>query len=189
MDPSREPFARVGALITDMGTAGFDFEAFMASRYAPLLRAARLLVLDNGVAEDLLQSALIKTYTHWSSLHTPAAAETYTHTTMTRLAIRGRRRKWARERPTHPLPERAGPDESARSDAAVVVRRALGQLAIDQRAVLVLRYYVQLTEAETAEALGCAIGTVKSRANRALAALRDSGLVSLSPDGMEVPRD
>ena len=184
-----EPFAVPGALITDVATADFEFEAFMASRYAPLLRAARLLVLNNGVAEDLLQSALIKTYTHWSSLRTPAAAETYTHTIMTRLALRGRRRKWVAERATHPLPERPAPDESARSDAAVMVRRALFQLAVDQRAVLVLRYYVQLTEVETADALGCAVGTVKSRANRALASLRDSGLVSLSPDVLEVPRD
>lgn len=161
----------------------------MASRYGPLLRAARLLVLDNGLAEDLLQSALIKTYTHWSSLRTPAAAETYTHTVMTRLALRNRRRRWIGERPTHPLPERAGPDEYARSDDVIAVRRALASLAPDQRAVLVLRYYAQLGEAETAAALGCAVGTVKSRANRALAVLRDSGLVSLSPDVLEAPHD
>jgi RNA polymerase sigma-70 factor (sigma-E family) len=161
-----------------VGSGDSQFEAFVASRYGALVRAARLVAPDPSQAEDLVQSALIRTFTRWSSLRDPAAAQAYTHTTMVRLALRGQRRRWRGERPTAVLPEQvAGPDDYAMHDNADVVRRALATIPIEQRAVLVLRYYVQLTEVETAEALKCKVGTVKSRANRALAALREGGLL------------
>jgi RNA polymerase sigma-70 factor (sigma-E family) len=184
-----EPIGILGALITNVGTADADFESFMASRYGPMLRAARLLVLDQSQAEDLLQSALIRTYTHWSSLATPSAGEAYTHTTMARLALRGRRRKWTSERPTDPIPERPAPDVYRQRDDVDAVRRALASLPIEQRAVLVLRYYVQFSEPETAAALNCALGTVKSRASRALEALRSGGLLEISPQALEATND
>jgi RNA polymerase sigma-70 factor (sigma-E family) len=160
-----------------VGAADIQFEAFVASRYGALVRAARLVAPDPSQAEDLVQSALIRTYTRWSSLRDPVAAQSYTHTTLVRLALRGKRRRWWGERPTANLPERAATDEYAASDDADELRRALATIPAEQRAVLMLRYYLQLSEAETAAALKCKVGTVKSRANRALAALRDSGLI------------
>lgn len=160
-----------------VGAADSQFEAFVASRYGSLVRAARLVAPDPSQAEDLVQSALIRTYTKWSSLRDPVAAQAYTHTTLVRLALRGRRRRWRGERPTEIVPERASPDEYAITDDADVLRRALATIPAEQRAVLVLRYYLQFSEAETAATLKCKVGTVKSRANRALAGLRNSGLL------------
>jgi RNA polymerase sigma-70 factor (sigma-E family) len=154
------------------------FETFVATRYNHMLRAARMVALDATQAEDLLQAALIRTFTKWSSLHSPLAAESYTQTTLVRLAMRAGRRRWRGERPTAQLPEVVAPDEFAMRDDTDAVRRALATLPLEQRAVLVLRYYVQLSEAEIAWALRCPPGTVKSRAHQAIAALRASGLLS-----------
>jgi RNA polymerase sigma-70 factor (sigma-E family) len=173
-----------------VGTADREFEAFVATRYASLVRAGRLVASDPSQAEDLVQAALIRTFTHWPSLRSPAAAESYTHTTLVRLAIRGGRRRWRAERATERLPEpNAAPDEYAAHDDTDAVRRALATLPADQRAVLVLRFYVQLSEAETAAALKCPVGTVKSRASRALATLRDSGLLEASTSILEATDD
>lgn len=161
----------------------------MAARYGPLLRAARLLALDRSLAEDLVQAALARTFAHWRSLRDPAAAEAYTHTTMVRLAIRDRKRKWTGERPTGQLPEPPAADEYAARDTALSVRTALATLPIELRAVLVLRYYVELSEAEVAHVMNCPVGTVKSRANRALSALRDSGLLTASAEALEATNE
>jgi RNA polymerase sigma-70 factor (sigma-E family) len=168
-----------------VGDAAGEFEAFVSARYPSLVRAASLVALDRSVAEDLVQAALIRTYLHWPLLRTPAAAESYTQTTFVRLALRSRRRRWLGERPTSPLPERPAADQFAASDDADMVRRALAQLLPEQRAVLVLRYYLQWSEAEIASALDCSPGTVKSRASRALAALRDGGLLTASVPNLE----
>lgn len=154
-----------------------DFDAFVSARYHRLVRAARLIGPDPGQAEDLVQSALIRTLTHWSSLRDPAAAWSYTHTTLVRLAQRSARRRWWGEQAVAHLPEDAARDELADRDDGDAVRRALARLPIDQRVVLVLRYFLDLSEAETAATLGYAVGTVKSRANRGIAALRADGLL------------
>jgi RNA polymerase sigma-70 factor (sigma-E family) len=172
-----------------VGQPDAEFEVFMAARYGPLLRAARLLALDRALAEDLVQTALARTFAHWSSLREPAAAEAYTHTTMVRLAIRDRKRRWIGERPTERLPELPASDEYAARDIALSVGAALATLPIELRAVLVLRYYVQLTEAEVADVLNCPVGTVKSRANRALAVLRESGLLNASAEALEASNE
>jgi RNA polymerase sigma-70 factor (sigma-E family) len=172
-----------------MGGDHSEFEAFVATRYTPLVRAARLVADDPSQAEDLVQTALIRTFTHWSSLHSPVAAEAYTHTTLVRLALRAGRRRWRGERPSETLPEPSARDEYADRDDADAVRRALTRLPADQRAVLVLRYYAQLSEAEIAAALKCPVGTVKSRANRALAALRESGLLDPATSILEATDD
>jgi RNA polymerase sigma-70 factor (sigma-E family) len=165
-----------------------DFESFVATRYNHMLRAARLVAIDSSHAEDLLQAALIRTFTKWSSLRSPLAAESYTQTTLVRLAMRAGRRRWRGERPTAELPEVPAPDEFAASDDSDAVRRALAMLPIEQRGVLVLRYYVQLSEAEIAWALRCPVGTVKSRAHQAIAALRASGVLS-TYDNLTEARD
>jgi RNA polymerase sigma-70 factor, ECF subfamily len=172
-----------------VGAGDTQFEAFVASRYGALVRAARLVANDPSQAEDLVQSALIRTYTRWSSLRDPVAAHAYTHTTLVRLALRGHRRRWRGERPTANLPEQPTADAYAASDDADALRRLLATIPADQRAVLVLRYYVQLSEAETAAALKCKVGTVKSRANRALATLRASGLVDSGAGAPEAAND
>jgi RNA polymerase sigma-70 factor (sigma-E family) len=149
-----------------------DFDVFVESHYPRLVRAARLLGPDPVQAEDLAQVALIRTLVHWDSMRSPAAAWSYTHTTLVHLARRSGRRRWWGERATATLPERPVPDQFEAHDDADAVRRALARLPFDQRAVLVFRYYLDLTESETAAVLGIPVGTVKSRGKRAVEALR-----------------
>ena len=96
---------------------------------------------------------------------------------MTRTAVGWRARRWTGELPTDPLPERAN-EKVEDVELVVAVQRALMSLPPDQRAVVVLRYFDDCTEAEIAEILRCSPGTVKSRASRALTALRESGLLA-----------
>jgi RNA polymerase sigma-70 factor (sigma-E family) len=158
------------------------FGEFVSARYTSLLRAAYLLTGDRGHAEDLVQSALVRTYLGWRRLREPANAEAYTRATMIRLATRWRRRRWSGEVPTGELPEPAGRDHTAAVDDADLVRRALLGLPWAQRTVLVLRYFADQTEAEIAATLGVSVGTVKSRASRGLAALRAAGVHAVPND-------
>lgn len=149
------------------------FAEFVALRSPALQRAAYLMVGDVGLAQDLVQEALTKTYVAWPRLRDPANAEAYTRKAITTTAITWfRKRSWNGERATGAVPERA----TAGHAEAIVVRRtlmeALGQLPPRQRAVIVLRFYEDLTEHQTAAALGCAVGTVKSQTSAALVKLR-----------------
>lgn len=157
------------------------FEALVAERTSALVRTAYLLTGDWQLAEDLVQTSLAKTYLRWHRLREPGAAEAYTRTVLARTCTRAWRRRWRGEVPTRSLPDGALRDGAADADDRVVVARALAALPPNQRAVLVLRFFEDLSEAETARVLGCAVGTVKSRTARALAALRDSGLVDAPP--------
>lgn len=157
-----------------------EFEDFVSARFAALVRTAFLFVGDRGYAEDLAQAALLRTYSHWRRLRNPDAADAYTRKTMARLAGRWSRRRWHGE-----VPSGAGGDHDAidpvRIRAGVLdLYAALGRLPWPQRAVLVLRYFEGLSESETAAALRCSLGTVKSRASRALAALRTTLGVDLA---------
>lgn len=148
------------------------FRELVAARYTALVRLGTLLTGDPGHGEDLVQAALVKTFQAWRRL-SPEGAEAYTRTVMARAAWKGRRRRWHGELPTGDLPEtpvEAPYDDVLRADA---VRRLLSTLPDQQRVVLVLRYWAGLTEAEIAHELDCSPGTVKSRASRALAALRE----------------
>jgi RNA polymerase sigma-70 factor (sigma-E family) len=137
------------------------FERFVLSAYPALMHRAFLLVGDHGQAEDLVQSALTTAYTRWRRVREPHA---YLRTVMTRSAIGWRRRRWRGEHPTDPLPDRPDPgDAPADVDTADAVRRALMGLPAAQRAVMVLRYFEDCSEAEIAGILGCSAGTVKSR--------------------------
>ncbi|WP_418058666.1 SigE family RNA polymerase sigma factor [Pimelobacter simplex] len=151
------------------------FAEFVAARSASLHRAAYLMVGDVGLAQDLVQEALTKTYVAWPRLRQTAAAEAYTRKAITTTAITWfRKRSWS-VRATDTLPERPETIDAGHADALVVrhsLLAALAQLAPRQRAVIVLRYYEDLTERQTAEALGCAVGTVKSQASAGLARLR-----------------
>jgi RNA polymerase sigma-70 factor (sigma-E family) len=159
-----------------------DFRDFVAARSAALQRTAYLLVGDWGLAEDLVQTALIKTYLAWRRLD-GAAIEPYARTVLVHTASRRWRRRWRGERPAAVLPERAVVDGV---DAWVERDRVWGLilgLPARQRAVLVLHFYEDLTEAQTARLLGVSVGTVKSHTARALSTLRQrlSGSISTDP--------
>ena len=151
------------------------FDGFVSARYGALVRTAELLTGDRGHAEDLVQTALMKCYSAVSRGAQPHDMEPYVRSAMLRQALRWRMRRWHGERPAESVPDRP----AAQSDAelATVVRAALMRLPAQQRAVLVLRYFEDHTEAETARLLACSVGTVKSRASRGLAALRACGLL------------
>ena len=148
------------------------FRALVVSRGDALARTAYLLTGDWSRGEDLVQSALAITWSHWRTLRAPEAAEAYTRRCMARLASAWWRRKWRAEVPTETLPERIGPSPYDAVDVADSVTRALATLTPRQRAMVVMRYFDDLSEAETAAAFGCAVGTVKSTTSAALARLR-----------------
>lgn len=167
------------------------FTAFMAARYGSLMRTAVLLTGGGGArAEDLAQEALLRTYRAWHRIGREEAAEAYTRTTMVRLLIKDRRRRWHAEVPTEHLPETARSGHEEQVTTGVAVRALLRTVPAAQRAVLVLRFYHQLTEREIADVLNCSPGTVKSRASRGLATLRDAPFLgALLTDGERGPAD
>ena len=145
------------------------FESFVAARRQALLRTAYLLTGPHQDAEDLVQVALVKAVPHWKKI--AESPEPYVRKILAREAIsRWRGRRW-REVSSEHLPEvEAAADDATGREA---MRVALMQLAPRQRAVVVLRYYEDLTERQTAETLGISVGTVKSQARDALARLRE----------------
>jgi RNA polymerase sigma-70 factor (sigma-E family) len=147
-----------------------DFEAFVAARYVALLRTAYLLTGHHQDAEDLLQQTLVKAVGAWRRIE--GDPEPYVRTILVRQNVsRWRHRRW-RELSADVLPE--GQVVAEGVEDRLALHRALGVLAPRQRAVIVLRYYEDLTEAETARALGVAVGTVKSQARDALRRLREA---------------
>jgi len=150
-----------------------EFRRFVAGRSPALLRTAYLLVGgDWALAEDLLQAALVKTYLAWGRIEDRGAVERYVRRTMATTATSWWRRRWTGEQPTAELPERTGRDEYAPVLDRQSLWAALRRLPRRQRAVIVLRFFEDLSEAETAAMLGTTVGTVKSQTWRALARLR-----------------
>lgn len=149
-----------------------EFDAWLVTAAPALHRTAYLLVGDWALAQDLVQHACAQTWPRFGLLGSPDA---YARTVMVRTATSWWRRRWRGELPTEVLPERLE-DDWADVDRRHVLGRALAGLPPKQRAVLVLRFYDDLSEAAAAEALGWPIGTVKSTTARALAALRVHGL-------------
>jgi RNA polymerase sigma-70 factor (sigma-E family) len=154
------------------------FAAYVAGRRRALLRAAWLLTGDWHLAEDLVQTSLAKTYLAWQRMDSPDA---YVRRVMVTTYVTWWRRRWHGEQPTADLPETAmppGADYGVRQQVYAVLR----ELPRRQRAVVVLRYFEDLTETETAAALGCSVGTVKSQNARAMARLRaHAALADLAP--------
>ncbi|GAA1761668.1 SigE family RNA polymerase sigma factor [Nocardioides hankookensis] len=155
-----------------------DFEEFVAARSAALWRSAYLLTGDVHKAEDLLQIALVKAWRRWDTISRRDARESYVRAALTTTYTDWWRRRWNGEVPTASLPDNAamGRGETAGVDVRRDVLAALARLPRGQRAVVVLRYFDDLTEQQTADALGVRIGTVKSQTSRALATLRTSPL-------------
>lgn len=151
-------------------SADAAFTAFVHDAWRPLYRTAYLLLGEHGAAEDLTQAALAKTYAGWSRIRERDAAYGYARTTLLNEARSlFRRPSWGRERPVAALPEKSA--ETDPSDRPAVLD-ALRGLPPRQRAVVVLRFYEDLSVAETAAALDCSTGTVKSQTSEALAKLR-----------------
>jgi RNA polymerase sigma-70 factor (sigma-E family) len=150
--------------------AAAEFDDFVRARHGALLRFAYLLTGDSHLAADLVQDALESTGVRWRSVHRQDEPEGYVRRSILNAYLNHRRRR-RRERLVADLPEFAGPSAVARDET---LWRLLAELPPQQRAVLVLRFYEDLTEAEVARVLDCAIGTVKSNSSRALAKLRDA---------------
>lgn len=167
--------ARGAPADTVASEAAAEFERFVRSRTASLLRTAYLLTGDQHLAEDLVQSALARTHRSWQSLHRTENAEAYVRRVMYHLQVSWWRRRRVAESYPDELPEPRqrgrGEDETVIA-TRLAVRAALAALTPKQRAVLVLRFFEDCTEAQTAEVLGVAVGTVKSQTARALTRLR-----------------
>lgn len=158
-----------------------DFSAYASARWGTLVRSAVFLGCSLEEAHDLAQTTLLRCYTAWGRVQRADNRDAYVYRMLLNSHRDSRRRRWWGERPTETLPERGGADPTDAVAVTDAVDRALGDLSKVNREVVVLRYYAHLTEQQTAEVLGIAPGTVKSRLSRALAQLAtNSHLTDLS---------
>ena len=153
--------------------ADVDFDGFVSARWVRLYRLAYLLTTDEAAAEDLLQTAMEKTFARWPQVARMDSPEAYVRTLMVNAVISdsrrpARRREWLRA----VLPERPLPPEDGRVVDHLLLWPLVCALPERQRAVVVLRYYEDLGEREAADVLGCSVGTVKSQTHDAIRALR-----------------
>jgi RNA polymerase sigma-70 factor (sigma-E family) len=183
------PAAAASRSLIDKETPPMDdrddaaFAAFVGGRSGALQRTAYLLTGDHGRAEDLLQTTLLKIYLAWPRIDDLGAVEEYTRRTMVRTQVSFWRRAARREVVLADVPDRpamasnwsAGQgygSATSRIEDRDELWRALSTLGPRQRAVVVLRFYEDLTEAEIARVLGCSVGTVKSQLSRGLSRLQ-----------------
>ena len=148
------------------------FREFAVARSTSLMRLAVLLTGDHQLAEDLLQTTLTKVYVSWGRIRDPAAANGYARRVMATTYTSWWRRKSFGERPADPGHEPMSGDPAEQVAAHDELRRLLAALPRVQRAVLVLRFFEDLSVAETAKLLELNEGTVKSHTSRALARIR-----------------
>jgi RNA polymerase sigma-70 factor (sigma-E family) len=152
-----------------------DYAQFVRTRTHALLRSAFLLTGDQHLAEDLVQEALARTHRAWHRLERPENAEAYARKVMYHAQVSFWRRPKVAEVLPGELEPAAGPAADDPAEAAVqrlILRRALLGLSAKQRAVIVLRYFEDHTEAEAAQLLGVSVSTVKTQTGRALDRLR-----------------
>jgi RNA polymerase sigma-70 factor (sigma-E family) len=150
------------------------FALFAQTRESALQRTAWLLTGDWGLAEDLVQTALVRSWPRWELIRRRDEPEIYVRRVMLNTWATWRRRRWRSEQATGSVPESAAPGDVAMEVAVrIAVRTALESLTERQRAVVVLRVFDDLSEAQVAQVLGCAVGTVKSTMSQAMARLRD----------------
>lgn len=162
-----------------------EFCDFVLFRSAALFRVAYLIVGEYQLAQDLVQESLEKTYVAWPRLREVANAEAYTRRVIATTATSWSRRRSFHERPVEYLPEPVGEDPAAGVVVHDALWAALLALPPRQRAAIVLRHYVDLSEAETADAMGCSVGAVKSSASTGLRKLR----ARIGPDLVLLPLD
>jgi RNA polymerase sigma-70 factor (sigma-E family) len=159
-----------------------EFREFMHGRWPAMVRLAYGLTGDMGYAEDVAQAAFARAYASWGRVRRAGDPDAYVR----RIVINENRRRFRKRRVAEDLsgepPEPRGPDATGPGSAPGPEERsavldALRVLGPRQRAVVVLRYWLDMSEAETAAALNCSTGTVKSQASRALATLRKTAIV------------
>ena len=148
------------------------FEEYVRTRGTRLVRTAYLFTGDLHIAEDVVQNALASVIASWRRLRDVSNLDAYVYRSIVNAGHRWRRRRWNGEIPVPQLPEPASEDGRDRVEDRTDVIAALRRLPPRQRAVLVLRYFADLTEHEAAAILGCSVGTVKSQSSRGLAVLR-----------------
>jgi len=154
-----------------MGRELDGFRDYASSRRTELRRTAYLLCGDWYLADDLVQDALAKLYVHWPRVSARGDVDAYVRRMLVNGFLAGRRRAWRRELVTAQLPDVPAPD-SADHPTRDLLLRALADLQPSQRTIVVLRYWDDLSVEQTAAALGCSTGNVKSQASRGLAHLR-----------------
>jgi RNA polymerase sigma-70 factor (sigma-E family) len=151
-----------------------EFREFMHARWPTIVRLAYGLTGDQGHAEDVAQAAFARAYASWPRVSRTGNPDAY----LRQIVVNENRNRFRKnrvpERLTGSLPEHGGADATREYDERSALIAALQRLGPRQRAVIVLRYWMDLTEAEAAAALNCSVGTVKSQASRALATLRQS---------------
>jgi RNA polymerase sigma-70 factor (sigma-E family) len=159
-----------------------EFRLYVLTRRIEMVRTATLLTAgDQHLAEDLVQSTLTQLYLAWPAFQRAANPRAYARRALVNALVDEKRRPWRRrEHSTPDLPEYPFATDSGSNTATDQLNRALGQLPPRMRAAIVLRYYQELSVAETADALGCTQGTVKSQTARALDRLRQ--VLDLSAD-------
>jgi RNA polymerase sigma-70 factor (sigma-E family) len=147
-----------------------SFRQFVVAHRRSLLRSAFLLTGDKGHAEDLVQTALLKTYRHWDRVTDRGDPTAYVRRVLATTSTSWWRRRSSTEMVIGSFPDRADDPQQLRDDELI---RALQQLPPRMRAVVVLRYYEDQSEAQTAAQLGCSVGTVKTQTSRAMTRLRE----------------
>jgi RNA polymerase sigma-70 factor (sigma-E family) len=170
--PAAETDRREGISGVHAGVSELEFLDYVQTRRRALLRTAYLLTRNEADAEDLVQSALAKTYLAADRIEDRSALDGYVRRALVNTHISWWRRRRVVELPTDELPDAAVADHAVSSDLQETLRRALDRLPGRMRAAIMLRYYDDMTEAEVAEILGISLGTVKSTVARAVARLR-----------------
>lgn len=150
------------------------FREFVAIRWPGLLRMAYGLCADRVAAEDLAQTTLAKVYASWGRVSRADNQDAYVYMILCNAYRATFRKRRVAEVQTGFVPEEGHPDASEHVESRVVLMAAVNELPPKQRAVLLLRYFADLTEAQTAEAMGVSVGTVKSQTSRAIERLRTS---------------
>jgi RNA polymerase sigma-70 factor (sigma-E family) len=148
-----------------------EFTELVNAKGTSLRRIAYLMCGDWYLAEDAVQTVFVKVHLAWHRIRRADNIDAYLRTTLFRVVIDARRRRWHRESPAEYIPDKPAPSISPHDDREVLVA-ALRRLPARQRAVVVLRYWEDLSISETAAVLGCTEGTVKSQASKGLATLR-----------------
>ena len=149
-----------------------EFSEFMHSHWLQLVRLGYVLTGDKGLAEDLAQTGLARAYSSWPQIRRAGDPDAYVRRVMVNANRSWFRKRRVAEQLTGIIPEPAPADATRRSDDRVTLMAALLSLPLGQRSVVVLRFWLDMTETQVAEMLGCSVGNVKSQASRALAKLR-----------------
>ncbi len=166
-----------------------EFTAYLNARQPSLLRTAYLLTGDRHQAEDVLQTSLAKLYLAWHKVNDRNSVDAYVRRIMVNENNSLWRRGWKkREYAAEQLPEGDPHHDSYDEGLSSALWEVVQTLPPKARAVVVLRYYEQMTEAETADVLGISVGTVKSQCSRALASLRERVPADLHPGHREEDR-